>query len=59
MSDYGNTFATWRSKTGSAWEAYTRHAFVEGLGDGTLPREAFLHYLVQDYVFLFHFSREP
>jgi thiaminase/transcriptional activator TenA len=27
------------------------------LGDGTLPPEAFLHYLRQDYVFLIHFSR--
>ncbi len=25
--------------------------------DGTLPREAFLHYLRQDYVFLIHFAR--
>jgi thiaminase/transcriptional activator TenA len=33
------------------------HAFVQGLGDGTLPPEAFLHYLRQDYVFLIHFSR--
>lgn len=39
------------------WHAYTRHAFVEGLKDGTLPRDAFLHYLKQDYIFLIHFSR--
>ncbi|MEL6678487.1 MAG: thiaminase II, partial [Pseudomonadota bacterium] len=39
------------------WGAYTRHAFVAGLSDGTLPRAAFLHYLRQDYVFLIHFSR--
>ena len=31
--------------------------FVEQLGDGSLPRKSFLHYLVQDYVFLVHFSR--
>jgi thiaminase/transcriptional activator TenA len=30
---------------------------VEGLGDGSLPRSAFLHYLRQDYVFLIHFAR--
>lgn len=40
-----------------AWEAYTQHAFVRQLGDGTLPEEKFLHYLKQDYVFLVHFSR--
>lgn len=53
---YGKTFALWREGA-PAWSAYTRHAFVSGLGDGNLPREAFLHYLVQDYVFLVHFSR--
>ncbi|MEM6579111.1 MAG: thiaminase II [Pseudomonadota bacterium] len=46
-----------RSTAGDIWDAYTHHAFVEGLRDGTLPREAFLHYLRQDYVFLMHFSR--
>lgn len=30
---------------------------MQSLGDGTLPRGAFLHYLIQDYVFLVHFSR--
>ncbi len=53
---YGNTFAAWRDNT-PAWPAYARHKFVQGLGDGTLPRDAFLHYLKQDYVFLIHFSR--
>lgn len=53
---YGSTFTAWREAT-PAWSAYTRHAFVSGLGDGTLPRAAFLHYLKQDYVFLIHFSR--
>ena len=55
--DYGTAFAVWRAAAGPAWNAYTRHAFVEGLRDGTLPRAAFLDYLVQDYIFLFHFAR--
>ncbi len=54
---YGATFPLWRAASGGAWRDYTRHAFVERLGDGTLPRDAFLRYLVQDYVFLVHFSR--
>ncbi|WP_375263340.1 thiaminase II [Palleronia sp.] len=54
---YGTTFPLWREAAGEAWRDYTRHAFVQKLGDGTLPREAFLRYLVQDYVFLVHFSR--
>lgn len=57
MSDYGKAFALMRDAAQGPWREYTRHAFVEGLKDGTLPRAAFLHYLRQDYVFLIHFSR--
>lgn len=48
-----------RLKAASAadWDAYTRHSFVAGLADGSLPEPAFRHYLVQDYLFLIHFSR--
>ena len=56
-SDYGQVFSQWRESCQEIWSAYTRHAFVTGLGDGTLPRDAFLRYLRQDYVFLMHFSR--
>lgn len=56
-SVYGETFALWRAGCPAPWHAYTHHAFVEGLRDGSLPRSAFLHYLVQDYVFLVHFAR--
>ena len=55
--DYGQAFAAMRNAAGPAWDQYARHAFVEGLRDGSLPRAAFLHYLRQDYVFLIHFSR--
>ena len=54
---YGRTFSAWRDEAGEAWRAYTHHPFVEGMRDGTLPRAAYLRYLVQDYVFLIHFSR--
>lgn len=54
---YGATFPLWRAAAGDTWRDYACHAFVEGIGDGTLPRDAFLRYLVQDYVFLIHFSR--
>lgn len=59
MSDatFGTTFARWREGCPDDWQAYTDHPFVTGLGDGTLPRDAFLHYLTQDYVFLVHFAR--
>ncbi len=57
MVDYGDTFALWRAEHPEAWREYTHHRFVEGLKDGTLLREAYLTYLVQDYIFLIHFSR--
>ena len=48
-----------RLKTDCAeeWQAYTEHAFVRALGDGTLPEACFRHYLGQDYLFLIHFAR--
>lgn len=54
---YGQAFDVMRAEAGPVWGQYTRHAFVEGMRDGSLPREAFLHYLRQDYIFLIHFSR--
>ncbi|GHD61692.1 hypothetical protein GCM10017083_49390 [Thalassobaculum fulvum] len=40
-----------------SWTAYTRHPFVAGMADGSLPEPAFRHYLAQDYLFLIHFAR--
>lgn len=57
MSLYGHSFARWRDAAGTGWGAFTRHDFVQGLGDGTLPRQAYLRYLVQDYLFLIQFAR--
>ena len=54
---YGTTFPRLRDAAGPVWQDYTRHAFVEGLRDGSLPRAAFLGYLAQDYIFLIHFAR--
>ncbi|HBQ37010.1 MAG TPA: thiaminase II [Rhodobacteraceae bacterium] len=59
--DYGKAFGLLRDaagqKDGGLWDAYTRHPFVEGLRDGSLPQASYLHYLAQDYLFLVHFSR--
>jgi thiaminase/transcriptional activator TenA len=55
--DYGQAFVRWRMGAAQDWTRYTQHAFVEGLSDGSLPQESYLHYLRQDYIFLTHFSR--
>ncbi len=39
------------------WTAYIEHPFPARLADGSLPKAAFQHYLIQDYIFLKHFSR--
>ena len=58
MSNHQSRLLTALSAASEAeWNAYTRHAFVVQLGAGTLPKDAFLHYLRQDYVFLVHFAR--
>ena len=39
------------------WKSYAEHDFVEQMGDGTLAKASFQHYLVQDYLFLIQFAR--
>lgn len=46
-----------RQAAAPEWEGYVDHAFVQRLGDGTLPEAAFRAYLVQDYLFLVQFAR--
>jgi thiaminase/transcriptional activator TenA len=50
-------FSHMREACSDEWRAYTDHAFVQGLADGTLPEACFRHYLGQDYLFLIHFAR--
>ncbi|MDF1508512.1 thiaminase II [Robertmurraya sp. DFI.2.37] len=39
------------------WEKSHRHPFVQQLGEGTLPREKFAHYMKQDYVYLIDYAK--
>jgi len=39
------------------WESYLDHPFVKGIGEGTLDKEKFAHYMKQDYVYLIEYSR--
>jgi thiaminase/transcriptional activator TenA len=50
-------FERLKSDAKSDWDAYIRHPFVLGLGDGSLQKASFQHYLVQDYLFLIEFAR--
>ena len=50
-------FSHLRDACADEWRAYTEHAFVRGLADGTLPEACFRYYLGQDYLFLIHFAR--
>ncbi len=58
IPDYDSpVFAGWRSAAGETWRQYVGHEFVLGLKDGSLPRSAFIAYLIQDYIFLLNYSR--
>ena len=39
------------------WNDYIGHAFVKQLAAGTLAHDSFRHYLVQDYLYLIHYTR--
>lgn len=52
-----DTFDRLKEAAAAEWSTYVDHVFVQQLGEGTLPREAFQRYLVQDYLFLIHFAR--
>ncbi|TKA53976.1 hypothetical protein B0A53_03255 [Rhodotorula sp. CCFEE 5036] len=41
----------------AAWERYVHHPFPNGLADGTMPLDSFLHFIQQDYHFLKQYGR--
>ena len=55
--NYGTVFCLWRTAAGTGWTDYVAHDFVRQLQDGSPKRANFMHYLIQDYIFLMHFSR--
>lgn len=46
-----------RDSASDAWHAQLDHPFVAGLGDGSLPRDRFQHYVAQDYRYLVDYGR--
>ena len=57
--DLMQTFAGSRLAAGSGdlWKPGTSARFLDAVGDGTLPEEAFNRWLVQDYIFVQGFTR--
>ena len=39
------------------WEEYLNHPFVKEMGEGTLPKEKFKNYLIQDYLYLKEYAK--
>ncbi|SFA83515.1 thiaminase II [Clostridium frigidicarnis] len=39
------------------WEGYLNHPFIKELANGTLPKEKFKNYLIQDYLYLKEYSK--
>lgn len=39
------------------WDAYLEHPFVQGIADGTLDREKFRFYMIQDYLYLIEYAK--
>ena len=39
------------------WAGYDEHPFVKGIADGTLDKEKFKYYMIQDYLYLIDYAR--
>ncbi|MCS4486093.1 thiaminase II [Staphylococcus americanisciuri] len=39
------------------WQSYLEHPFVQGIGDGTLDKDKFKHWMKQDYLYLIDYTR--
>lgn len=50
-------FERLKAAAAEEWAAYTDHAFIRQMEAGTLPKEVFKQYLIQDYHFLVQFAR--
>ncbi|UTR05816.1 thiaminase II [Alkalihalobacillus sp. LMS6] len=46
-----------RKHADAVWTASHNHPFVQGIGHGTLPKEAFQHWLKQDYKYLIEYAK--
>lgn len=52
-----NTVQTLLDAVKDIWSQYHVHPFVLGIRDGTLDREKFRYYIIQDYLYLMDYAR--
>jgi thiaminase/transcriptional activator TenA len=50
-------YAALRRACAADWHAYTTHRFVRELASGTLARDEFLAWMIQDYLYLIQYTR--
>ena len=48
---------TLKEKAGKVWEECYKHSFLQELGMGTLEKEKFKFYLIQDYQYLMEYAK--
>ena len=54
---YGKVFSLLKKQFIKEWVLYTDHKFIKKLSTNTLDEVVFINYLVQDYLFLYHFTK--
>lgn len=52
-----NTVERLLDTTTEIWEEYNRHPFVLGIQNGTLSKEKFRYYMIQDYLYLEDYAK--
>lgn len=52
-----NTVDKLLNATKDIWTAYNKHPFVLGIQNGTLDREKFRYYIIQDYLYLADYAK--
>jgi len=52
-----NTVERLLSSTAEIWKEYNRHPFVLGIQGGTLDKEKFRYYMIQDYLYLEDYAK--
>lgn len=57
ISGGGKTVLRLLTASEAIWERYLDHPFVRGLADGSLSRERFQFYMLQDYRYLFAYAK--